>query len=174
MKNSPNFKLWEQQARQFFGDEFWNDVLSVVPGAADNGGQDAEESDAHGYPSAAAHTTKRTLAPNVDVYKTEKQVVVHVELPGLTNISAIDLYMQDGKLVVSGRLSRRFSREQTVLAERFIGDFKRMIPLPVPIEEEGIQARYQHGLLEVVLPRQRRRREEPLHRIKIRHEEPDS
>ena len=153
MKNSRPFQKWESQARQFFGDAFWEDILTAIPQQGENTvGPEAQ------------HSPGR---PAVDVYKTERQVVVHVELPGLSNLNGVDVYLQGESLVVSGHLLRRFSREQTVQAERFAGDFKRVIPLPVPVEEEGIQAKYVHGLLEVTLQRLRKRREERRKRIQI-------
>lgn len=174
MKDSRNFKKWENQARQFFGDDFWNDILSIVP---------ASEGETDGQNPAAERKQPRTnvmngngstMQPAVDIYKTEKQIVIHVELPGLTNISAVDVYMQNGQLVVSGHLSRRFNRDQTLQSERFVGDFKRVITLPERIDEDGIAARYNNGLLEITFPRLRKKRESAPLRIPIRQDPYDA
>ena len=160
MKNARPFQKWESQARQFFGDAFWEDIVSAMPQPPGEGTAGAE----------APRAPEGAGGPAVDVFQTERQVVVHVELPGLSNLNGIDVYLQGESLVVSGHLVRRFSREQTVQAERFTGDFKRVVPLPVPVEEEGIQARYANGLLEVTLQRLRKRKEERKKRIPIQRD----
>ncbi|MGZ4112355.1 MAG: Hsp20/alpha crystallin family protein [Tumebacillaceae bacterium] len=172
MKDSRNnFRNWENQARQFFGDDFWDDILNVMPNqAAGSAGETdtTDQADGHGrkQPRSSVHVSQ----PAIDIYKSEKQIIVHVELPGLANISAVDVYMQNGNLVVSGHLSRRFTREQTVQSERFTGDFKRVIALPERIDEDGIQARYTNGLLEITFPRLRKRKESPPMRIPIKQD----
>jgi HSP20 family protein len=171
MKDSRNnFRKWENHARQFFGDDFWDDIMNVMP-ASNNSEEDhvsSDSSDAHSRKQP--RTSVNVSQPAIDIYKTEKQIIVHVELPGLANISAVDVYMQNGKLVVSGHLSRRFTREQTLQSERFTGDFKRMISLPERIDEDGIQARYTNGLLEITFPRLRKKRESPPIRIPIQRD----
>jgi HSP20 family protein len=173
VKHPRDMKRWESQARRFFGDEFWQDILSVMPDAevapAQHAAQEQETKQNTG--TGAVRTSK--LQPAVDMIRTETLLLVQVELPGLHNVEAVDIYLQGGELVVTGSISRRYSREQTILAERFAGDFKRVVPLPEPVEEEQIEARYLNGILEIRLPRLKRRGV-PKKRIKIAREPEDT
>ncbi|PWK08467.1 Hsp20/alpha crystallin family protein [Tumebacillus permanentifrigoris] len=176
MKNPKDLKRWESQARSFFGDEFWNDILSVMPGAEaapaqHTAQQTTQERETKPHTGASAVRSSKPQ-PAVDVFRTEKLLLVQIELPGLRSVEAVDIYLQGGELVVTGNISRRFSREQTLLAERFVGDFKRMVPLPEPVDEENIEARYVNGILEIVLPRLKRRGE-PKKRIRIARDSDD-
>lgn len=179
MKNSRNLGRWEKQARQFFGDDFWDDILSVLPdaeagmqgqGQAPQGQRQGEELRSYerqeGTSARGAGAAPPPRQPAIDVYRTERQVIVHVELPGLQDVSGVDVYMQQDQLVIQGTLPRRVSKGETVIAERFAGEFRRMIPLEDAIVEEKIQATYRHGLLEIILPR-RRKKSGPKKRIRI-------
>lgn len=152
MKNARHFKKWEGQARQFFGDDFWEDILSVLPDQ-----EGPTESDGETAPPPNRDNRGMPMRPAVDLYRTERQFIVHLELPGLPSIKSVDVYLQNGELVISGTLARQYGDQQAVIAERFIGDFKRVIPLPEPVDEDGISAQYRNGLLMVVLPRRRKK-----------------
>jgi HSP20 family protein len=153
MNNSRSWHRWEKQARQFFGDDFWEDVMSVLPEAEGTQTPPAGED----IRSAAKESRPQDRPqPPVDVYKTAEQIIVHVELPGLRNLTTVEVYMQEGQLVVIGTLARRYGPQHTVTAERFAGPFKRVITLPEAVEEDGIEAQYRDGLLEITLPRRQR------------------
>lgn len=164
MKNSRSFGKWESHARQFFGDDFWEDILSVFP---DENAEPTTHEEA--TPPAPA---QRAAAPAVAMYRTEREVIVHVELPGLHNLDAVDLYVEGNHLVVSGQMPRRFPPEQTLVSERFFGEFQRAIPLPDRVEEDQIRARYHNGLLEITLPLIRKRTNESKKRIPIQRNPP--
>ncbi|WP_157729571.1 Hsp20/alpha crystallin family protein [Tumebacillus algifaecis] len=161
-KNARSFSRWESHARQFFGNDFWEDILSVIPD-----GEEAAEVPLQSEQQAAHPARQR---PAVDVYRLEGKLIVHVELPGLVNTDGIDLYVQNGELVVSGQLPRRFRREQTLLSERSTGEFRRTIALSEKVVEDGVQARYLNGLLEITLPIVQQRHEEPKKRISIQRD----
>ncbi|MBL0388279.1 Hsp20/alpha crystallin family protein [Tumebacillus sp. ITR2] len=147
-----DLKKWENQARRFFGDDFWEDIISVLPDA-DQPLPQRTNSGSTPQPQKSSGPRPQTPGqPAVDVYKTEKQFLVLVELPGLHNVDQIDVYMHGSQLIVSGTVARRFSQHQTLHSERFHGDFRRVIPLQEPIEEEKIEARYVQGILEIRLP----------------------
>ncbi|TCP53380.1 HSP20 family molecular chaperone IbpA [Tumebacillus sp. BK434] len=162
MKDNRSWTRWEKQARQFFGDDFWTDILSVIPDAEQ---QNRSGEDLRSYergngtigsadaPSSTAPSSK----PAVDLFETEKQILVHVELPGLKDMSAVEVYTQHGHLIVEGTLERPYPDLHPVRAERFVGAFSLSIPIHKPIVEANIEAIYRHGLLEIRLPRRRKK-----------------
>ncbi|WP_157721955.1 Hsp20/alpha crystallin family protein [Tumebacillus avium] len=175
MKDNRSWSRWEKQARQFFGDDFWTDILSVIPDAEQQhrGSEDlrsyergtgtVEPSDPGSSRSAPASK------PAVDLYETEKQILVHIELPGLKDLSSVEVYTQHGHLIVKGTLERPYPDLRPVRSERFIGPFSLSLPIDKPIVEANIQALYRNGLLEIRLPR-RRKKNGAVRRINIQNE----
>ncbi|HOJ51777.1 MAG TPA: Hsp20/alpha crystallin family protein [Syntrophales bacterium] len=88
--------------------------------------------------------------PNTDVYETPEEMLVIIDLAGVK--------VEDVHLEVGRRLVRIFGkREQKSLqgttkyrlAEIAYGYFERQIALPVPVDEDKVEATYRDGFLEV-------------------------
>ncbi len=93
--------------------------------------------------------------PAVDVHETDSGLMVHAELPGVT-VEDIDVQVDDdGVLTVSGkRDQQREQKGQTWhRQERSFGYFKRSVRLPKNADAQHIQATYDHGVLEVAVPK---------------------
>jgi HSP20 family protein len=67
----------------------------------------------------------------------------------------IQIYLSGDNLNITGeRREKREEKERdTYRAERSFGHFHRMIPLPVPIKAEAIEAHYRDGVLIVTCPK---------------------
>jgi HSP20 family protein len=96
--------------------------------------------------------------PRVDVFRTEDPPVLHVvaELPGI-DPSAVDLAVNDGVLVISGRRDRPHGggrRYQHI--EIDYGPFERRIVLGDGYDADAAEAAYEHGLLTIALPLRQR------------------
>lgn len=91
--------------------------------------------------------------PPVNVYVTETDVVVAVELPGVSP-DDIDISVVSGVLTIKGR---RDPVEQEGAAwyrrERPVGEFSRSVALPEPVDNSKASAGCNKGILSVVLPR---------------------
>lgn len=94
------------------------------------------------------------FAPRLDVYETEKEFNVEVELPGMDE-KDIDISVRNNVLTISGRKeseetekNRSFYRH-----ERSYGSFRRGIELPEEVDEDKIEAVYNKGILKIVLPK---------------------
>lgn len=175
MKDNRSWSRWEKQARQFFGDDFWTDILSVIPDAEQ---QQRRGEDLRSYERGAGTVEPTEAAPArsgpaskpaVDLYETEKQIIVHIELPGLKDLSSVEVYTQHGHLIVKGTLDRPYPELHPVRSERFAGPFSLSLPIDKPIVEANIQAQYRNGLLEIRLPR-RRKKNGAVRRINIQGE----
>lgn len=91
--------------------------------------------------------------PPIDVYEADNELIVRVELPGMDR-EAIAVELEDDVLAISG-VRPRIEPEGARLrhAECVSGAFRRRFRVGVPMEAEGVRARYTNGVLEVHLPR---------------------
>ena len=100
----------------------------------------------------------RALAP-VDVSISERDVVLTMDLPGMT-ADDIDIQFLDGELIVRGERTRASVGEGSrwTHAERPFGAFERRIQLPRGIEPDAITASMDRGVLSLIVPKPERMR----------------
>jgi HSP20 family protein len=98
----------------------------------------------------------RTVAfvPPVDVAVSDSDVVLTMDLPGLTS-DDISLEVVDGLLTVRGERRRPESPEGTAFAhvERGVGRFERSVRLPDGIDPATVTASLEHGVLSLIVPK---------------------
>ncbi len=107
-------------------------------------------------PSAAA----AGWTPPVDLVELDDAVLVQLELPGVA-ASDLQLELVDLRLEVRGTKSRLGSEPpggRFFLMERFIGSFAATVDLPCPVLAGRGEARLEHGVLTVTLPKLKDRR----------------
>jgi HSP20 family protein len=117
---------------------------------------------------------RRGFRPQVDCIRSEDppELNVVVELPGIDPAS-IKVVAADRVLVVAGERRRPPLQGRYQQMEIEYGPFQRRIPLDEPVDTTKASARYEHGVLTVVLPiaaRKPRPRERVLISIGGRHE----
>jgi HSP20 family protein len=97
------------------------------------------------------------MAPRVDVKETDKAIEVHAELPGVDE-KEVDVQLADGVLTIKGekKQEREEKEKGYYLMERSYGSFMRQIPMPIEIEEDKVEARFDKGVLTVILPKSAR------------------
>jgi HSP20 family protein len=95
---------------------------------------------------------RRGFRPQVDCIRSEEPPALHVvvELPGVEP-SEIQVIAADRVLVVAG-VRRPPLRGRYQQMEIEYGPFQRRIPLDEPVDTSTATARYEHGILTVVLP----------------------
>jgi HSP20 family protein len=102
--------------------------------------------------------------PSIDVFETEKAIVVRVELGGVRS--------QDVKVTVDGDTLRIQGSRRPPAAEGVVrlhrmeiafGRFERSIRIAIPFERDGVTAHLEEGFLSVVLPK----RESPRRQVEI-------
>ena len=93
-------------------------------------------------------------APAVDIYETDKEIVLKAELPEMQE-KDISIKIEDNILVVSGerRMEKEVKEENYHRIERSYGNFHRSFTLPPTVDRESIKASYKDGVLKVVLPK---------------------
>jgi HSP20 family protein len=92
--------------------------------------------------------------PNVDVTETDKTVQVTAELPGM-NVDEIEVTLQEGNelLTLKGekKIERTEEKKGFYHSERAHGTFHRTIRLPMPVDPERVEARFENGVLHMSL-----------------------
>ncbi len=92
--------------------------------------------------------------PAVNVYEEKNNVIVKAEIPGMKK-DEFEVYMTGDGLNIAGERKAE-SEEKTAdmyRAERYFGRFHRIIPLPVTVKANAIEARYKDGVLTVMCPK---------------------
>jgi HSP20 family protein len=94
------------------------------------------------------------VTPRVDMSETDKEILIKVELPGMTD-KDIDISVGRDLLTISGE--KKQEKEQNEKGwyrmERQYGSFSRSIPLPSEIETDKAEAEFKNGVLCVKLPK---------------------
>ncbi|WP_210493952.1 Hsp20/alpha crystallin family protein [Patulibacter sp. SYSU D01012] len=95
--------------------------------------------------------------PAVDLIEREGSFVLVADLPGVKP-EDVAIEVEGDVLSLSGaREMRREVREGGVVrAERASGAFRRQLQLPEGVDAEAITARFEHGVLEVEIPKPER------------------
>jgi HSP20 family protein len=103
---------------------------------------------------ASGRATTTAWAPAVDISERKDAYLVTVELPGL-KAEDLDITLEDGLLTIQGE--RQFTQEsaeqQFHRVERRYGSFRRSITLPSQVQADAIEASFENGVLEVVVPK---------------------
>jgi HSP20 family protein len=96
---------------------------------------------------------RRAFRPQVDCIRTEDPAELHVvvELPGV-DPGSIHVVAADRVLVVAGERRAPHLRGRYQQLEIEYGPFERRVQLDEPIDPSAATARYENGMLTVVLP----------------------
>lgn len=93
-----------------------------------------------------------TTGPSANVIKEEKGYRIDVAVPGY-NRDDINVSVKDGTLTVEAEVT---SDSQANYSREFsVSSFKRSWSLPKNSNEEGIEANYKNGVLELTIPSSR-------------------
>ena len=92
--------------------------------------------------------------PHVDIYEDDGAITIKAELPGMQR-EDIMLDASQGMLTISGRKQVEHAEHIQCyhILERQYGSFKRSVTFSENVKIEDIDARFENGVLEVVLPK---------------------
>lgn len=92
--------------------------------------------------------------PTLEIAQTEDRIIVKAELPGV-DPDNIEVTVEGDVLTIAGHKeeAREEQDENVFLSERIFGEFKRMVTLPCRVKDEGVDARFNHGVLKIRLKR---------------------
>ena len=95
-----------------------------------------------------------SLRPKCEVSEDKNQYFFKIDLPGIPK-DQIKIEFHDQVLTISGerRQEKRQDAEREHLSEFSYGSFMRSFSIPGPVRSESIQANYNHGVLEIQVPK---------------------
>jgi HSP20 family protein len=90
----------------------------------------------------------------VDIYETDKSIVLKVELPGLSK-EDINKEIKDDNLILRGerKFEKDIREENYHRIERSYGKFSRSFSLPSTIDRNKVDATFKDGVLEITIPK---------------------
>jgi HSP20 family protein len=93
-------------------------------------------------------------APALDISERKDAYLVTVEVPGVEP-EDLDITMEDGLLTIKGerQFTSESSEQQFHRVERRYGAFRRSITLPAQVQTDQIEATFDNGVLQIVVPK---------------------
>jgi HSP20 family protein len=93
------------------------------------------------------------IMPAFDISEADGHLVVRADLPGI-DVKNIDISLSGNALTVKGERKdeKTEKNESWYYCGRQFGTFSRTFTLPSDVKEEGIEATYKDGVLEVKIP----------------------
>jgi HSP20 family protein len=104
--------------------------------------------------SARSGGSAYSFVPRVDIYENDEAFQIHVAVPGMKK-DEFKIDLNDNHLTVSGE--RKFTQERNeknfYSIETQFGSFSRSFALPENVDATKISAKYENGILELVVPK---------------------
>jgi len=93
-------------------------------------------------------------APSVDIFETEKELVLTAEVPGIDE-KDIEIKIEDNTLILRGerKFEKETKEENYHRIERAYGAFHRSFTLPPYVNQDKIEAEHQNGILKILMPK---------------------
>ena len=99
-----------------------------------------------------------SFSPKVDIAESDTEYEVQLHVPGM-NKSDFNIDLNEDRLTISGE--RKFENEKKEKnfhsVESYYGSFNRSFHLPEIVNRDGVDAKYQDGLLVITLPKDEKR-----------------
>lgn len=96
---------------------------------------------------------RATFIPRADIYETEDDVVVTLDMPGVGE-DTIDVTLEKNILTINANSTHGAPDGYALaFAEFQSGDYERSFQLTDQIDRDGIAAVYKHGVLKLTLPK---------------------
>lgn len=106
----------------------------------------------YGASDRAAYVADYT--PEVDITETDKAYLITLDLPGVDR-KDVDISLDRGTLTIRGerKANERVEGATFIRSERNTGTFERAFTLPRHVEADRVEARFEHGVLHVAIPK---------------------
>ena len=91
----------------------------------------------------------------MDVSEDDKAYTVHAEIPGVKK-EDINVSIEGSQVAISAEVKNEKAvkeGEKVLRSERYFGRVYRALTLPQDVDEDTAQAKYDNGVLELVLPK---------------------
>jgi len=104
--------------------------------------------------STSDDSSLTTWAPTVDIFETEHELVVKVDLPDV-NAQDLEIRVDNNILTIRGerKFEKKVNENNYLRVERSYGSFARSFSLANTVNSEAIKADYQNGVLTLSIPK---------------------
>jgi len=94
------------------------------------------------------------VAPSLDMFETENDVVIRVTLPGM-KAEDVDLSVTGEMLTIKGSSKEKSEVQEKAyhIREQRWGTFERSMPLPTTVLSDKARAEFEGGILTITLPK---------------------
>jgi len=92
------------------------------------------------------------FTPAVDIYGTEKELVLMADLPGV-NGNSVEVDLRDDILTIVGKVSQAVPQGEQLLTEYQTGNYYRSFRITEVVDQSRITASMSDGVLKLVLPK---------------------
>jgi HSP20 family protein len=101
----------------------------------------------------ASQASQATQHIPVKMYRSDERLVVAAPMPGLEPSDIQATIKPDGQLSLHGRLRGEFKGDKDVLLDEWaVGDYERVLSLPLPVDGGSATVTYGNGVLVVSMP----------------------
>jgi len=96
-------------------------------------------------------------ALSVDMYETEKEVVIETDLPGVAP-EDVDIQVTADTVTIQGEKKEEVEEKKKdwMRRERSYGRYSRTLGLPVPVIADQAEAEFNDGSLKLVIPKEKK------------------
>lgn len=105
-------------------------------------------------PAAFGSQQLKSFVPAVNVYETDKAVMVEAPLAGV-DPKDVEVSVKNGVLTVKGATKKEHEVEEKNYYRKEVrsGSFYREVALPSPVAEDKVSAEFENGLLKITCPK---------------------
>ena len=98
-------------------------------------------------------TSGGNMVPQTDIYEDKGELVVKMELPGISN-EDLDVTLESDRLTIKAEKKEEAVKDATHnTQERYYGQYFRSITLPYAVKTDEVSATMENGVLEIRLPK---------------------
>lgn len=133
-----------------------NQVSQTAPASDQVAANELQPQDKEAIESPREETTAgRYFRPLTDIFETEDALMVVMEVPGVDRDN-VDIRVENNELTVEARVGlQRYAQLRPVYTEYNVGHFLRSFRLSSVVDQSGIQATLEDGVLTIRLPKAR-------------------
>ncbi len=88
----------------------------------------------------------------LDAYSTPEEIVIMAAVPGV-NPENVEITFEGDVLTIRGEFPGALENVEYLMRERRHGRFSRSLTFNVPVNADGIEATFEHGVLTIVAPK---------------------
>lgn len=116
--------------------------------------KDMEDMFTDRFPMMMPGKSLKSFVPALDVYETEKAVMIETPLAGVRP-EDVEITVQKGVLTIKGESKREHEVDEKNYYRKEVrsGSFYREVLLPTQVTEDSVMAEFENGMLKITCPK---------------------